>query len=121
MQNLGPLSLPLGSNQVNHRNERKVNTFSLTYVCEGCCNSFIFDRGSQKNLISAEVAKWFNLPMTPHLHPYNIRWLLQGRDIRVSQQCHLPYDIDPFKDEALCDISPLEVYDVLLGQPYLRK
>ena len=33
----------------------------------------------------------------------------------------MPYDIKPFKDEVLCDISPLEVCDVLLGQPYLLK
>jgi hypothetical protein len=26
-----------------------------------------------------------------------------------------------FKDEVLCDISPLEVYDVLLGYPYMWK
>jgi hypothetical protein len=33
----------------------------------------------------------------------------------------LSYDIKPFKDEVLCDVSPLEVCDVLLGQPYLWK
>jgi hypothetical protein len=31
------------------------------------------------------------------------------------------YDIKPFKDEVLCDVSPLEFCDVLLGQPYLWK
>jgi hypothetical protein len=31
------------------------------------------------------------------------------------------YDIKPFKDEVLCDVSPLEVCDVILGQPYLWK
>jgi hypothetical protein len=31
------------------------------------------------------------------------------------------YSIKPFKDEVLCDISPLEVFDVLLGQLYLWK
>jgi hypothetical protein len=41
--------------------------------------------------------------------------------LRVSQQCRLSYDIKPFKDEVLCDVSPLEVCDVLLGQPYLWK
>jgi hypothetical protein len=30
---------------------------------------FIVDRGSQKNLISAEVIKRLDLPMTPHPHP----------------------------------------------------
>ena len=59
--------------------------------------------------------------MTLHPQPYTIGWLLQGRYLCVSQQCHLPYDIKPFKDEVLCDISPLEVCDVLLEQPYLWK
>ena len=72
-------------------------------------------------MISAEVVKRLDLPMTLHPQPYTIDWLRQGRDLRVSQQCHLPYDIKPFKDEELCDISPLEVCDVLLGQPYLWK
>jgi hypothetical protein len=39
----------------------------------------------------------------------------------VIQQCCLPYDINPFKDEVLCDIAPLKVCDVLLGQPYFWK
>jgi hypothetical protein len=53
--------------------------------------------------------------------PYTIGWLRQGSDLRVSQQCRLSYDIKPFKDKVLCDVSPLEVCDVLLGQPYLWK
>ena len=51
----------------------------------------------------------------------HLGWLCQGRDIYVTQQYLLPYDIKPFKDEVLCDISPLEVCDVLLGQPYFLK
>jgi hypothetical protein len=37
---------------------------------------FIIDSGSQNNLISAEVIKWLDLPMTPHPHPYTIGCLL---------------------------------------------
>ena len=33
----------------------------------------------------------------------------------------MSYAIKPFKDEVLCDIAPLEVSDVLLGQPYMWK
>jgi hypothetical protein len=33
----------------------------------------------------------------------------------------MSYDIKPFKDEVFCDVSPLEVCDVILGQPYLWK
>jgi hypothetical protein len=82
---------------------------------------FIVDNGSQKNLISTEVFKRLNLTMTQHPQPYTIGWLSQGWDIRVSQQCVLHYDIKPFKDEVLCDVSPLEVCDVFLGQPYMWK
>jgi hypothetical protein len=48
-------------------------------------------------------------------------WLHQGRDLRVSQQRRLPYNIKPFTDEVLCDISPLDVSEALLGKPYLWK
>jgi hypothetical protein len=82
---------------------------------------FIFDRDNHKNMISTEVIKWLDLPMTPHLQHYTIGWNHQGIDLHVNQQCHLPYDIKHFKDEVLCDISPLEVFDVLLGQPYFWK
>jgi hypothetical protein len=57
----------------------------------------------------------------PHPQPYTIGWLRQGSNLRVSQQCRLSYDIKPFKDEVLCDVAPLEVCDVILGQPYLWK
>jgi hypothetical protein len=80
---------------------------------------FIVDSGSQKNLISVDVIKRMALLTTPHLQPYTIGWLRQGIDLRVSQQCRLSYDIKPFKDEVLCDVSPLEVCNFLLGQPYL--
>jgi hypothetical protein len=80
---------------------------------------FIVDSRSQNNIISAEVFKQLDLPTTPHPQPYNIGWLHQGQDLHVNQQCRMSYDIKPFKDEVLCDVSPLEVYDVLLGQPYM--
>ena len=54
---------------------------------------FVVDNGSQKNLISAEVVKRLELPTTPHPQPYKIGWLSQGRGIRITQQCLLPYGI----------------------------
>jgi len=86
---------------------------------EGSPLQFIVDSGSQKNLISVEVVKQLGLPTTPHPQPYSIGWLHEGRDLKVRQQCHLPYSIKPLTDEVLCDVTPLDVCDVLLGQPYL--
>ena len=78
---------------------------------------FIIDSGSQNKLIFVEVIKRLALPTTLHPQPYTIVWLRQGSDLRVGQQCRLSYGIKPFKDEVLCDVAPLEVCDVLLGQP----
>jgi hypothetical protein len=33
----------------------------------------------------------------------------------------MSYNIKPFKDEVLCDVSPMDFCDVLLGQPYMWK
>jgi hypothetical protein len=82
---------------------------------------FIIDSGSQKNLISVEVVKRMALLTMTHSQPYTIGWLCQGSDLCISQQCQLSCNIKPFKDEVLCDFSPLEICDVLLGQPYLWK
>jgi hypothetical protein len=80
---------------------------------------FIVDRYRKNNLISVEVIKRLALPTTSHPHIYTIRWLCQGSNLSVNQQCRMYYGIKPFKYEVLCDVSPFEVCDVLLGQPYL--
>eukprot|EP00253_Pinus_taeda_P006356 PITA_06356 len=75
---------------------------------KGSLIQFIVDSGSQKNLISAEVVKRLGLPTTEHPQPYTIGWLHQGRDLRVSQQCRLPYNIKPFTDEYCVTLLPLK-------------
>jgi hypothetical protein len=80
---------------------------------KGTLLHFIVDSSSQKNLISVEAIKQLALSIMPHPQPYTIRWLRQGSDICASQQCRLSYGIKPFKDEVVCDVSPLEVCNVL--------
>ena len=101
--------------------EEEEHLFHSQMWVKGSPLQFIIDSGIQKNLISIEVMKRLGLLTTTHLQPYTIGWLHQGRDLHVSHQCCLPYSIKPFTNEVLCDISPLDVCDVLLGQPYLWK
>ena len=81
--------------------------------------NLIVNNGRQKNIISVKVVKKLKLSKTPHPQPYDIGWLDHGQDPCVSQQWCIPYAINPSKDEVLCDIDPLEVSNVLLGQPYM--
>ena len=83
---------------------------------KGSLLKFLVDSESQKNLVSAEFVKRLSLLTIAHPQPYTIGWLHPG-DIRIHQQCRLPYSIKPFTDEVLCDVAPLDVADVLLGQP----
>jgi hypothetical protein len=101
--------------------EEGEHLFHLQMWVKGTPLHFIVDSGSQNNLISAKVIQQLVLSKTPHPQPYNIGWLRQGRDLHVSQECGLSHGIQPFKDEVLCDVSPLDVCDVLLGQPYMWK
>ena len=110
-----PSPLPR-SNWLNQRTRRKVSA-CFTHRCgwRGLhCISLLITEAKR-------ISSQQKLPTTPHPQPYNIGWLSQGWDLHVSQQCHLPYAIKPFKDEVLCDVAPLEVCDVLLGQPYMWK
>eukprot|EP00253_Pinus_taeda_P033443 PITA_33443 len=107
-----------------HKNEPKdpeegEHLFHSQMWVKGSPLQFIVNSGNQKNLVSAEVVKQLGLPTTPHSQPYSIGWLHEGRDLKVRQQCRLPYSIKPFTNEVLCDVTPLDVCDVLLGQPYL--
>jgi hypothetical protein len=83
---------------------------------------FIVDRGCQKNLISSRghqaTGPASNVTPTTLYH-----WMVLPRKQSLCQPTvsAMSYDINPFKDEVLCDVSPLEVCDVLLGQPYLWK
>jgi hypothetical protein len=52
--------------------EEGKHLFHLQLWVKGAPHHFNVDSGSQKNLISAEVIKWLDLPMTLHSHPYTI-------------------------------------------------
>jgi hypothetical protein len=82
---------------------------------------FIVDNEARKNLISAKVIKQLGLSTTPHPQPYNIGGFTRDEIFVSANSVHMSYGIHPFKDEVVCDVSPLDVCDVVLGQPYMWK
>ena len=63
--------------------------------------------------------KKLGLSTTPHPQPYNVGWMKDGHEIRITQQCKLTYFINPFEVEVLCDMVMLSVADALFGKLYL--
>ena len=59
------------------------------------------------------------LVTTPHLPPYNIGWMKDGQELRITRQCKLAYFIKPFEDEVVYDMALFSIADALFSKPYL--
>ena len=79
----------------------------------------IVDNGIQKNFVSKDIMKKLGLVTTPHSQPYNIGWMKDGKELRITCQCRLTYFINPFEYEVLYDVTLLSIVDTLFGKPYL--
>jgi hypothetical protein len=66
---------------------------------------FIFNSGSQKNLISAEVVKRLDLPMTPHPQPYTIGGSAKGEIFVLVNNVSYPTTSSPSR-MRYCVIFP---------------
>ncbi|XP_074292085.1 uncharacterized protein LOC141618926 [Silene latifolia] len=54
-----------------------------------------------------------------HPNPYKLRWLNKGAEVKVDNQCLVPFSIGKvYKDEVLCDVVPMDACHLLLGQPW---
>jgi hypothetical protein len=59
------------------------------------------------------------LPTTPHLDPYHPgRVQKGGPHITIARCFFVTFSIGPFRDTMICDMSPLDCVDLLLGLPY---
>ena len=79
----------------------------------------IVDNGSEKNFVSKYLVKKLGLVTTLHPQPYNIGWMKDGQELRITRQYKLAYFIKPFEYEVLCCMEPLSVANALFCKPYL--
>jgi hypothetical protein len=48
--------------------------------------------------------------------PYMVRWLKKGHQVLVNEQCQTEFQIGTYSDRVLCNVMPMDVFHVLLGQ-----
>ena len=77
------------------------------------------DNCSEKNLVSKDLVKKLGLLTTPHPQPYNVIWMKDGKEVRITHQCKLTYFTNHFEHELLCDVALLSVADSIFRKPYL--
>ena len=79
----------------------------------------ILENGIQKNFVLEDIVKKLGLVTTLHLQTYNMGWMNDMQELRITRQCELDYFIKPFEDKVFCDMAPLFVVDALFGKPYI--
>ena len=52
-----------------------------------------------------------------HPTPYKVSWLQKGHHLLVNEKCNVEFQIGTYKDEILCDITDMDMFDILLGTP----
>lgn len=55
-----------------------------------------------------------------HPKPYPVRWIHKDIDIKIKKQCTFKFMItNHYINEVICKVVSLDVYQVILGSPYL--
>eukprot|EP00253_Pinus_taeda_P029988 PITA_29988 len=89
-----------------------------THRKQGKCYKLIIDSGSTDNLVAVEMVEKLGLKKLKHPTPYKVSWLQKGHQLLVDEQCDVEFQIGRYKDKVLCDVMPMDVYQLLLGRPW---
>ena len=81
-----------------------------------CC--LIIDGGSRSNMASIRTVKKLGLATTKHPRPYQLQGLGVEGKFEVTQQVRVAFSIGRYQDEVLCDVVPIQVCHLLLGEPW---
>lgn len=85
---------------------------------EGKVCKVIIDSGSTDNLVLEEMVEKLNMKRLKHSNPYMIAWIQDEHKVLVNEQCLVKFHIQSYKDEALCDVMPMDLCHLLLGRPW---
>ena len=78
----------------------------------------IVDSRSCVNAVSREATKRLGLATTPHPIPYKVSWI-NGTALSVTHQCEVPLKMSTYAETVLCDVVPMKIGSLILGQPWL--
>ncbi|XP_010551214.1 PREDICTED: uncharacterized protein LOC104821901 [Tarenaya hassleriana] len=74
--------------------------------------------GARKTSASTLLVEKLGLKTTRHPKPYRLQWLNDSGETKVHRQVSVPFCIGKYKDEALCDVVPMQAGHLLLGRPW---
>ncbi|RDX79057.1 hypothetical protein CR513_40568, partial [Mucuna pruriens] len=78
----------------------------------------ILDGGSCTNVASTILVEKINLQTAKHPRPYKLQWLSNIGEVKVDKQVSVPFAIENYKDEVLCDVVFMVAEHILLSRPW---
>ncbi|GJR25019.1 hypothetical protein Tco_0973546 [Tanacetum coccineum] len=113
-------SLTLMMKPTSKVTKEKEELFTLKIQVKQEVIEAIIDTRSEKNLISYSLVERLGLETTPHPRPYSLGWIKKDIDTQVNRQCKFRFAItNQFIDEVTCEVVPLDICQVIFGNPYL--
>lgn len=71
-------------------------------------------------MISETIMNSLVLKNYNHPHPYSLGWVHEDTILKFTKQCKLKFSIcAKFIDEFVINVILLDIYDVILGNPYI--
>ncbi|XP_024014542.1 uncharacterized protein LOC112088496 [Eutrema salsugineum] len=98
--------------------DQRENLFHTRCIVMGKTCSMVIDGGSCTNVASQSMVEKLGMQTIKHPHPYNLRWLNNQRQLKVTKQVTVPFKIGRYEDDVLCDVLPMEAGHILLGRPW---
>lgn len=66
--------------------------------------------------ISERAIQKLNLKAETHPKPYKLAWLANSSNVCLTKMCLVRFSIHNLKDEAWCDVVPMDACHTLLGR-----
>ena len=64
---------------------------------------------------STLLVEKLNLKWKEHNKPYKLPWLNNCGEVEVNKQVWVPFSIEKYEDEVLCDVAPIYAVHIMLG------
>jgi len=90
-----------------HESQRE-NIFHTRCLINDKLCSLIVNGGSCANVASTRVVDKLGLSTISHAKPNKLQWLCEVGEIIVNKQVLMAFSIGKYKDEALCDVVPMQ-------------
>ncbi|KAL4318208.1 hypothetical protein GQ457_18G000260 [Hibiscus cannabinus] len=104
--------------QPSQDDQQRENIFHTRFRVNDKVCIVIIDTGSCTNIASTLMVEKLGLTTTEHPNPYNLQWLNNGDEIKVTKQVVVSFSIGKYKDEVTCDVCSMDACHLLLGRPW---